>query len=58
MKKLRKIQKVVKSWLKNNKYKRLHKSANTLIEKIKELCEGSEGKEFLKKKKNISFYSI
>ena len=55
MKKLRKIQKVVKSWLKNNKYKRLHKSANTLIEKIKELCEGSEGKEFLKKKKIYLF---
>ena len=55
IKKLRKIQKVVKSWLKNNKYKSLHKSANTLIEKIKESCEGCEGKEFLKKKKIYLF---
>ena len=37
---VRKIQKAVKSWLKRNKYKSLQKTADTLIEKIKESCEG------------------
>ena len=49
---VRKIQKAVKSWLKGNKYKSLHKTANTLIEKIKESCEG---KEFSKKKNTALF---
>ena len=30
----------MKSWLKRNKYKSLQKTADTLIEKIKESCEG------------------
>ena len=50
--KLRKIQKAVKSWLKRNKYKSLHKSANTLIEKIKESCENME----FSKKKNTALF--
>ena len=50
--KLRKIQKAVKTWLKRNKYKSLHKSANTLIEKMK---ESFEGKEFSKKKNTALF---
>jgi hypothetical protein len=49
---IRKIQKAVKSWLKRNKYKSLHKTANTLIEKMKESCEG---KEFSKKKNTCLF---
>ena len=39
---IRKIQKAVKSWLKRNKYKSLQKTADTLIEKIKESCEGKK----------------
>ena len=39
---VRKIQKAVKSWLKRNKYKSLQKTADTLIEKIKESCEGKK----------------
>ena len=50
--KLRKIQKAVKTWLKRNKYKSLHQSANTLIEKFK---ESFEGKEFSKKKNTALF---
>ena len=50
--KIRKIQKAVKTWLKRNKYKSLHKSANTLIEKFK---ESFEGKEFSKKKNTALF---
>ena len=49
---IRKIQKAVKSWLKRNKYKSLHKTANTLIEKMKESCEG---KGFSKKKNIVLF---
>ena len=50
--KLRKIQKAFKTQLKRNKYKSLHQSANTLIEKFK---ESFEGKEF-SKKKNMALF--
>ena len=49
---VRKIQKAVKSWLKRNKYKSLQKTADTLIEKIKESCEG---KKFAKAKLSAIF---
>lgn len=49
---VRKIQKAVKSWLKRNKYKSLQKNADSLIEKIKESCEG---KKFSKAKLSAIF---
>ena len=49
---VRKIQKAVKSWLKRNKYKSLQKNADSLIEKLKESCEG---KKFSKDKMSAIF---
>ena len=49
---VRKIQKAVKSWLKRNKYKSLQKTADTLISKIRESCEG---KKFSKAKLSAIF---
>ena len=49
---VRKIQKAVKSWLKRNKYKSLQKTADTLISKIRESCEG---KKFSKAKTSAIF---
>ena len=41
-----KIQRVVKSWLKRNKYKSLQKYADWLIEKIKKSCKGKKFSEY------------